>query len=64
MGVQLRPTDAVISVPAKSGTIWTMHIFHRGLYSEVPWIGLRERPDQTTSEELCERWKMEANATG
>ena len=29
MGMEFRPTDTIISVPGKSGTTWTMNIFHQ-----------------------------------
>ena len=51
--------------PAKSGTTWTMNIFHqlrtggdpdfKDIYAEVPWLEFKERPDQP-DEELLERW--------
>lgn len=66
MGMEFRPTDTIISVPAKSGTTWTMNIFHQlrtggdpdfvDLYAEVPWMEFKERPDQT-DEELYTRWR-------
>ena len=53
--------------PAKSGTTWTMNIFHqlrtggdpdfKDIYAEVPWLEFKERPDQP-DEELIERWKQ------
>ena len=53
--------------PAKSGTTWTMNIFHqlrtggdpdfKDIYAEVPWLEFKERPDQP-DEELLERWKQ------
>eukprot|EP00873_Tetraselmis_striata_P005922 jgi/Tetstr1/426186/TSEL_016511.t1 len=62
---ELRPGDTIISVPAKSGTTWTMNIFHQlrtggdpdfeDVYMEVPWLEFRERPDQP-DEELLARW--------
>lgn len=64
--VEFRPTDTIISVPAKSGTTWTMNIFHQlrtggdadftDIYKEVPWMEFKERPDQT-DKELLDRWK-------
>eukprot|EP00729_Bicosta_minor_P004225 gene4225-22043_t len=66
MGMEFRPTDTIISVPGKSGTTWTMNIFHQlrtggdpdfvDLYAEVPWMEFKERPDQT-DEELYTRWR-------
>lgn len=57
--------DTILAVPGKSGTTWTMNIFHQlrtggdadfaDIYAEVPWPELRERPDQP-DEELVERW--------
>jgi hypothetical protein len=51
-----RDGDVVISVPAKSGTTWTMNIVYqlftggtadfRDIYEEVPWIEFVARPDQ------------------
>jgi aryl sulfotransferase len=50
-----RDGDVVISVPAKSGTTWTMNIVHQlrtggdnsffDIYGEVPWLQLVARPD-------------------
>jgi len=64
--IEYRPSDTIISVPAKSGTTWTMNIFHqlrtggdadfKDIYAEVPWAEFKERPDQS-DEELLERWK-------
>ena len=58
--IEYRPTDTIISVPAKSGTTWTMNIFHqlrtggdadfKDIYQEVPWAEFMERPDQVS---LC-----------
>jgi aryl sulfotransferase len=52
-----RDGDIVISVPAKSGTTWTMNIVYqllnggtsnfRGVYEEVPWIEFLESPTYT-----------------
>jgi len=63
--VEHRAGDTIIAVPAKSGTTWTMNIFHqlrtggdadfKDIYAEVPWPEFRERPDQP-DEELVERW--------
>lgn len=51
-----RDGDVVISVPAKSGTTWTMNIVHqlfsggtadfRDIYEEVPWIEFLSHPLQ------------------
>lgn len=64
--VEYRAGDTIIAVPAKSGTTWTMNIFHqlrtggdpnfKDIYAEVPWPEFKERPDQL-NEELLERWK-------
>jgi aryl sulfotransferase len=53
--MQWRDGDIVISVPAKSGTTWTMNIVHQlrsggddafaDVYAEVPWIELVPSPD-------------------
>jgi len=63
--VEYRPGDTIIAVPAKSGTTWTMNIFHqlrtggdpdfKDIYAEVPWPEFKERPDQL-DEELSERF--------
>jgi len=55
-----RDGDIVISVPAKSGTTWTMNIVHqlimggtpdfRGIYEEVPWIEFLESPTYTPAD--------------
>lgn len=47
MKVEYRKGDTIIAVPAKSGTTWTMNIFHqlktggdpdfKDIYAEVPW---------------------------
>lgn len=65
--VELRAGDTIIAVPAKSGTTWTMNIFHqlrtggdpdfKDIYAEVPWPEFKERPDQP-DEELLERWRQ------
>lgn len=57
-----RDGDVVISVPAKSGTTWTMNIVYqlfeggtadfRDIYEEVPWIEFVARPDQPHQEVL------------
>jgi len=64
--VQHQPGDTIIAVPAKSGTTWTMNIFHqlrtggdpdfKDIYAEIPWPEFKERPDQP-DEELLDRWK-------
>lgn len=64
--VEYRDGDTIITVPAKSGTTWTMNIFYQlreggnpsfgDIYAEVPWVEFKERPDQP-NEELLERWK-------
>ena len=51
-----RDGDIVISVPAKSGTTWTMNIVHqllsggdadfRDVYAEVPWIEFVAHPEE------------------
>ena len=51
-----RDGDIVISVPAKSGTTWTMNIVHQlltggtadfqDIYAEVPWIEFLDHPEQ------------------
>lgn len=63
--IEHRAGDTIIAVPAKSGTTWTMNIFHqlktggdadfKDIYAEVPWAEFKERPDQP-DEELLERW--------
>jgi len=60
--VKWRDGDIVISVPAKSGTTWTMNIVHQLLtggtadfedvYAEVPWLELVSRPGQPDQERL------------
>jgi len=60
-----RDGDIVVSVPAKSGTTWTMNIVHqlrsggdpdmRDLYEQVPWLEFFETPTQAPSE-LINRW--------
>lgn len=57
-----RDGDVIISVPAKSGTTWTMNIVHqlltggtpdfRDIYEEVPWIEFIGRPGQPYKEVL------------
>lgn len=60
--IQWRDGDIVISVPAKSGTTWTMNIVHQlisqgtedfeDIYAEVPWIEFLGRPGQPYEEVL------------
>ncbi|MDX1803640.1 MAG: sulfotransferase domain-containing protein [Alcanivorax sp.] len=55
--IHWRDGDIVISVPAKSGTTWTMNIVHqlinggteafRDIYEEVPWIEFLGHPQQS-----------------
>lgn len=62
--IQWRDGDVVISVPAKSGTTWTMNIVHqlftggtadfRDIYEEVPWMEFLGYPGQPF-EEVVER---------
>jgi hypothetical protein len=64
--VDWRDGDVVISVPAKSGTTWTMNIVHQlrsggdpefeDIYVEVPWLEFVERPGQP-QDELLTRWR-------
>jgi len=64
--VDYKAGDVIISVPAKSGTTWTMNIVHqmmsggdpffKDIYAEVPWVEFKEGPDQT-DEELLNRWE-------
>lgn len=59
-GIKWRDGDVVISVPAKSGTTWTMNIAHqlltggtadfRDIYEEVPWIEFLAYPGQSHQE--------------
>jgi hypothetical protein len=68
--IKWRDGDIVISVPAKSGTTWTMNIVHqlltggsedfRDIYEEVPWIEFLGHPEQTFQEVLD---RVEAMAT-
>jgi hypothetical protein len=61
--VNWRDGDIVISVPAKSGTTWTMNIVHQlreggdpdfeDLYIEVPWLELVPGPGVTRRERLA-----------
>lgn len=60
--IEWRDGDIVISVPAKSGTTWTMNIVYqlltggtanfRDIYEEVPWIEFLGRPEQPYQEVL------------
>ncbi len=53
--IEWRDGDVVVSVPAKSGTTWTMNIVHQlrsggdpdfsDVYAEVPWLEFVSRPD-------------------
>jgi len=53
--IEWRDGDVVVSVPAKSGTTWTMNIVHQvrsggdpdffDIYAEVPWLEFVPRPD-------------------
>jgi aryl sulfotransferase len=53
--IEWRDGDIVVSVPAKSGTTWTMNIVHQlrsggdpdlfDIYEEVPWLEFVPRPD-------------------
>lgn len=55
--IEWRDGDIVISVPAKSGTTWTMNIVYqllaggdadfRDIYEEVPWIEFLSHPGQS-----------------
>lgn len=55
--ISWRDGDVVISVPAKSGTTWTMNIVHQlltggtadfeDIYQEVPWIEFIGHPQQS-----------------
>ena len=69
--VEWRDGDIVISVPAKSGTTWTMNIVHQlreggdpdfeDLYVEVPWLELVAGPNVTRSQRLANFEAMPAN---
>jgi hypothetical protein len=58
--IQWRDGDIVISVPAKSGTTWTMNIVHQlrsggddgfvDVYAEVPWLEFVPAPDADIDE--------------
>ena len=60
--VRWRDGDIVISVPAKSGTTWTMNIVHqlltggtpdfRDIYAEVPWIEFLGDPGESFDDVL------------
>jgi len=64
--VDYRPQDIIVSVPAKSGTTWTMNMVHQlrtggdanftDLYWEVPWLEFKEYPGQP-AKELLSRWE-------
>lgn len=68
MADKWRDDDIVISVPAKSGTTWTMNIVHQlrskgdenmvDLYQHVHWLEFFESPYQT-AKELYTRWARE-----
>ncbi len=55
--IEWRDGDVVVSVPAKSGTTWTMNIVHQlrsggdgsftDIYLEVPWVELVPGPDKS-----------------
>lgn len=60
--IKWRDGDIVISVPAKSGTTWTMNIVYqlltggttdfRDIYEEVPWIEFLGHPEQAHQDVL------------
>lgn len=60
--IRWRDGDIVISVPAKSGTTWTMNIVYqllnggtadfRDIYEEIPWIEFLSHPEQSHQEVL------------
>lgn len=62
--IDWRDDDIVISVPAKSGTTWTMNIVHQlltggradfdDIYAEVPWLEFVGDPQQTP-QQIVER---------
>jgi hypothetical protein len=64
-GMKWRKGDIVVSVPAKSGTTWTMNIVHqlrsggdpevRDIYEQVHWLEFWEHPTQSP-QELWHRW--------
>jgi len=55
----MRDGDVVISVPVKSGTLWTMNIVHQlrsggdrdfdDVYRDVPWLEIVPAPPVTAS---------------
>ena len=55
--IEWRDGDIVVSVPAKSGTTWTMNIVHQlrsggdpafaDIYGEVPWLEFVPRPNSS-----------------
>lgn len=61
--VRWRTGDIVVSVPAKSGTTWTMNIVHQlrtggdrefeDIYAEVPWLEFVDHPRRTVAEILA-----------
>ncbi len=63
--IEWRDGDIVVSVPAKSGTTWTMNIVHQlraggdpdfaDVYAEVPWLELLPSP-HIAPEELVARF--------
>ena len=71
--VTYRAGDTMICVPPKSGTTWTMNIYHQlvsrsdpdfeDIYAEVPWVEFKEGPEQP-DEELLERWTKMASPRG
>lgn len=66
--VEWRNGDIIISVPAKSGTTWTMNIVHqlrtggdpdfKDIYVEVPWLELVESREDTPVRRL-ERFRSQ-----
>jgi hypothetical protein len=58
--IEWRDGDVVVSVPAKSGTTWTMNIVHQlrtggdpglfDIYAEVPWLEFVPRPDSVVDD--------------
>lgn len=69
--IKWRDGDVVVSVPAKSGTTWTMNIVYqlftggtpafRDIYEEVPWIEFLSYPGQPWQEVVD---RVEAMPTG
>ncbi len=61
-GNHYRKGDILISVPAKSGTTWSMNIVHqlrsagdpdlRDIYQQVPWLELWDSPSRTLQQVL------------